>query len=152
MLDFTIICDTREQKPYKYDNSIIGTLKTGDYSIQNYTDKIAIERKSKVDAYGSIGKGRKRFEREFMRLSEMEYAAVVIECSYRDFLITPIHCQLSSKVAINTLISWQIKYGVHVWFADDRERGKQLIWGILEMWWRIKENERVRGLSGNVKS
>jgi ERCC4-type nuclease len=143
-MTFTIITDTREKRPYKWDNSIVGTLKTGDYTVQGYESQVAIERKSKADAYGSIGGGRKRFEREFERLSGYEYAVLVIECTYRDFLITPIHSKLNSKVAINTLYSWSIKYGVNIWFADNREYGKKLVYGLLEMFWRIKENEKKR--------
>ena len=79
MDDFTIAIDTREQQPYAFVGAVTKTLPTGDYSIVGLEDRVTVERKSKVDAYGSLGHGRARFRREFERLSRLDYAGVVIE-------------------------------------------------------------------------
>ena len=136
-----IIIDTREQKPYKLPNSITATLQTGDYSLKGFEDKITIERKTKTDAYGSLGKGRKRFEREFIRLSGFDYAAVIIECSAKNFIIKPKYSRLNPKSAINTLVSWSIRYGVHVWFASDRKIGRFLTYRMLEKYWKERSGK-----------
>jgi len=63
---FTIICDSREQLPYEFSGmewgagetcvvpTVVRGLAQGDYSIQGLEDRIAIERKSLDDLYGSV--------------------------------------------------------------------------------------------------
>ena len=53
-----VVIDTREQLPYEFEDSITRTLQTGDYSIFGYEDQITVERKTKADAYGTIGKAK----------------------------------------------------------------------------------------------
>jgi len=55
-----VVIDTREQLPYEFEDSITRTLQTGDYSIFGYEDQVTVERKTKADAYGTIGRGRTR--------------------------------------------------------------------------------------------
>ena len=74
--EYIVAVDTREQKPYRFPHSEVKTLATGDYSIVGLEDQVAIERKSKEDAYSSLGQGRDRFERELERLSKFDYAAI----------------------------------------------------------------------------
>lgn len=130
--DFTVVVDTREQKPYRFRNAVTKTLKAGDYSVEGMERRIAVERKSKQDAYSSLGKGRARLQREFRRLAEFEYAAVVIEASLSDFLRPPAFSKMVPKAAVNTLVSWSITYGVHVFFADGRRLARALTYRILE--------------------
>ena len=52
--EFTIIQDTREQTPwiFDYEKTIaqeIGTLKTGDYTLKGFEDKLCIERKGCIE-------------------------------------------------------------------------------------------------------
>lgn len=63
---------------------------------------------------------------------DYEYAAIIIECSLVDFLVPPEKSRLKSKAAINTLISWSVKYGVKVWFAGSREMASVLTLRLLE--------------------
>jgi hypothetical protein len=89
---FTVIVDTREQRPFGFgkiaDNRgrvfKVSTCRTkldaGDYSIQGMEDDIAVERKTKADMYGTAGRGRGRFEREVERLAAMAAPAIVIQC------------------------------------------------------------------------
>ena len=95
-------------------------------------DRVAVERKSKADAYSSLGKDRPRLKREFERLSEYDYAAMVIEASLSDFLRPPGFSRMVPRAAINTLVSWSVKYGVHVFFADDRHLARALTYRILQ--------------------
>ena len=131
-----VVIDTREQLPYKFEDSITRTLQTGDYSLFGYEDQITVERKTKADAYGTIGKGRTRFIKELERLREIDYSAIVVEASLSNFVEPPRFSQLNPKSAINSLLAWSIRYGVHVYFADNRVMGNLLTLRILERYWK----------------
>ena len=130
--DFTIIVDTREQRPFCFKDAVTKALVAGDYSVLGMEDRVAVERKSKTDAYASLGKDRARLKREFERLSRYEYAAMVIEASLSDFLRPPDFSQMRPSSAINTLISWSVKYGVYIFFADARSLARALTYRILQ--------------------
>ena len=131
-----VVIDTREQLPYEFEDSITRTLQTGDYSIFGYEDQITVERKTKADAYGTIGKGRTRFIKELERLREIDYSAIVVEASLTNFVEPPRFSQLNPKSAINSLLAWSIRYGVHIYFADNRVMGNLLTLRILERYWK----------------
>ena len=135
-----VVIDTREQLPYEFEDSITRTLQTGDYSLFGYEDQITVERKTKADAYGTIGKGRTRFIKELERLREIDYSAIVVEASLTNFVEPPRFSQLNPKSAINSLLAWSIRYGVHIYFADNRVMGNLLTLRILERYWK-KLNE-----------
>ena len=137
---FKVITDSRERTPYKFKNSVTRKLDTGDYSIEGYEYQVCVERKTKIDAYQTIGKGRVRFIKELQRMAELEYSAIVIECSLSSFLVPPSFSKMNPKSCIMTLISWSIKYGVHVYFADNREMGMKLTKSILEKYFMAKNN------------
>lgn len=141
--DITIVIDSREQKPFRFKNSSVKGLKTGDYSVSGYEDSVCVERKSHADLFSSLGTGRKRFERELQRMSELEYAAIVIEAGLPDLLRQPPFSQMNPKSVVNTLVSWSIKYGVHVFFAQDRRHARALTYRILEKFHRnVREREK----------
>ena len=131
-----VVIDTREQLPYEFEDSITRTLQTGDYSIFGYEKQFTVERKSKADAYGSIGRGRTRYVKELERLSEIDYSAIVVEASLSNFVEPPRFSQLNPKSAINSLLAWSIRYGVHIYFADNRVMGNLLTVRILERYWK----------------
>lgn len=95
--DYTIVVDTREQAPFSFTGhradakkrhrplvvrTVIGTLKTGDYSLLGYEDRITIERKSLADAYSTFSQDRERFERELLRMAKFENSHIVIEADW----------------------------------------------------------------------
>jgi len=72
----TIIVDSREQLPYKFQTpSIKAALDTGDYSIAGLEHFIAIERKTLPDLIGCLCNGRERFERELRRGKALDFFA-----------------------------------------------------------------------------
>jgi DNA excision repair protein ERCC-4 len=133
-----VAIDTREQKPYRFARSEVKTLASGDYSIVGLEDRIAVERKTKQDAYSSLGQGRARFERELQRLSRFDYAAVVIETSLPDFLRAPAFSRMNPRAAARSMIAWSVKYRVCVFFAGDRRHGNALTQQLLEKFWRYQ--------------
>lgn len=130
-----ILIDSREQRPYEFPGAKVVGLKSGDYSLLGFEDRIAIERKSLQDAFSSVGQGRKRFERELERLSQLEYAAIVLEANLEDFLTPPAYTRMNPKAVINSLIAWSIRYRVFVFFAGSRQLGRTLTRRLLEKFW-----------------
>lgn len=134
---FTVVIDTQEQLPYYFKKSIRKKIKTGDYSIEGLENIITIERKTKSDIYQSLGKERPRFKREAIRMVGFEYAAIVIECNLKDLTEPPPFVEkMTGKKVINALISWSIKYRIHVFFASDRLHGQAITYRILEKFWK----------------
>lgn len=159
-----ILIDTREQAPYRFAaikpdatpaskrdappltpagflavETRIGTLSSGDYSLAGFTGAIAIERKSKADAFGTIGTAnRERFERELVRLATYEFAAVVVEAEWSEIVSSPPpHTQVKPKTIMRSVLAWQQRYPqVHWWFVPGREAGEQVTYRILERFWK----------------
>jgi ERCC4-type nuclease len=139
-----IIQDTREQTPFDFKNCdltgveiVTGTLKTGDYSLQGYEDKITIERKSLSDAYGTFGQGRERFERELERMAEYTYAAIVIENDWQSILrCPPSRSRLNPKTIFRSAIAWEQRYGVHFWTCINRAFAEKVTFVMLERFWK----------------
>lgn len=136
--DPVIVVDSREQRPYQFPGAVVQTLSTGDYSIIGLTDRVTIERKSKGDAYNSLGKDRARFQREVIRLAEFDYAAIVIEESVPGFLYRPPHSKMNPKSAMCTLLAWSVKYQVPIFFAGDRKHGRAVTQKLLQMYWKYR--------------
>ena len=130
---FTILIDDREKLPYEYDNFESKRLVYGDYSIANCP--VAIERKTLDDFTSSIsGKRRARFESNIKKAKEdLEYYAIVIEANYED-LDDPKNWynQISPACVKGTALKWSLKYGVPIYFVGNREKGKEVVYQLLE--------------------
>ena len=127
-----IVVDSREQQPYYFSGykTIVKGLSTGDYALFNCSD-IAIERKSINDLIGSFTKGRERFERELQRGSQLSYFALVVEASLSDLANGKYRSSMLPKSAIQTLLSWSVKYGTHIFFCENREYAEQITLSLL---------------------
>ncbi len=149
---YTIAVDNREQMPFQfvgyktdarqgYKPLIIPTqaasLKTGDYSLVGFEDRISCERKSMQDAFSTFCQGRERFERELERLNAMEFAGVVIESSWPTILHKPPeHTKFSPKSFFRSVIAWNIRYPrVHFWCCETRSFAERVTLRWLERWW-----------------
>jgi len=151
-----IIIDSREQKPYLFPGykTITQKLNAGDYSIEDYQHRIAIERKSIADLYGTIGKGRKRFVAELERLQGHEYKAIIIEASLKDIVqykdkynnhqgkiarmnkyYTPTILKMSPSSVINSLLAWSIRYKVQIQYCCNRSLANLVCLRILEKYY-----------------
>ncbi len=146
----TVIVDTREQTPFHFLNidpwPIVpvshATLKTGDYSMRGYESRLTIERKSIGDFLGSISADRDRFEREFERMAEMEFAAVVIEGELSEVLQhARDNTNMKTKSIMGTLDSWRIRYGVHWVFGMGRRGAERNTLTLLYHFWKIQQED-----------
>jgi DNA excision repair protein ERCC-4 len=158
---FTVIIDTREQAPYQFrtfkadakhktqtgiskDLYIpveIATLKTADYSIKGFESEIAIERKSLMDLFGTLGSGRERFERELERLSKLQVAHVVIEASWETVLQKPPErTKLSPKSVFRSINAWEQEFPtIHWQFMGMEAIAEHKTFRILERFWNQKQ-------------
>ncbi len=151
-MEFIIISDTREQKPFHFRKNTLKiaetpivertALKTGDYSLKNFEDQICVERKSVTDLFGSCGKGRARFEREFQRMSEFEYAALVIEVDWLSiYKRPPSRSKMKPKQILRTLMAWHMRYQVHIWPCPNRRFAEKITYLLLDRFYRDKLKE-----------
>ena len=131
---YTVIRDTREQsgygwtfdahkpdsRPPRCNGTIVDTLKTGDYSIEGYTDILAIERKANfAELWGNYGSRKKpAFEAEMKRMSEYQYGYVLIESTFNSDIMELSPPQFTKGVPGKALIRWlmslTVKYGVNI--------------------------------------
>ena len=113
-------------------DSTVKHLETGDYSLEGLEDRVAVERKSKEDAYGCAGKGRTRFMHCMGRLSKLDRACVVIEADLADFAVPPAYTRLSAAQAVGSYVSWMVRFGVPVIFAGNRAYAERVTVRFLE--------------------
>lgn len=161
---FTVLVDTREQAPYTFDAMPLSGrdrgkrlvvpvefrgLKSGDYSAVGLEHELAIERKSLADLYSTLGQGRARFEAEFLRLSELRFAAVVIEADVRD-IWRPAennpnwHSRLDPRSVEGTIVAWSIRYPrVHWWPMGSRRAAEVRVFQTIWKYWEEREEREA---------
>lgn len=124
-----IIIDNREQLNYTFDGyeTEWGTLETGDYSLKGFESRVAVERKSKSDAYGCVGASRRRFVECVKRLALLDRAAIVIEATLEDFATPPPRTRIDARMAVGSYVSWACQYRIPVFFADNRDYAERLV-------------------------
>lgn len=125
-----LIQDTREQKPLFSCppdglEVVTDTLHFGDYSLKGFEEKFVIERKQISDFYSYIGKERNRTVRKMEEFREIVqsggFVGLVIEITEADLLAGYIMSRISPETARQALVSFEIRYGVHVYYSKSRE-------------------------------
>lgn len=151
--DFTVVIDNNEQHPFAFLNfradahqkfrplvvpTVTRSLDTGDYSIEGFEHLVTVERKSLEDLYGTLGQNRDRFERELLRMSAMDFCAIVIEASWGTILEKPPpHSNLLPKTVYRSALAWQQRFpNVHWWACETRWFAEQTTFRILERYYR----------------
>jgi ERCC4-type nuclease len=134
-----ICIDTREQLRYMFDGyeSYRTTLATGDYSLEGFTDVLAVERKNHADAWAMLTAERKRFERCLERMALLDRAAIVIECSMAEFVVPPSQVKrVNAATAMGSYISWSTKYRIPVYWAENRRWAERITLRILAAYYK----------------
>jgi ERCC4-type nuclease len=124
-----IAVDTREQTRYFFDGyeSYRTTLATGDYSLEGFENRLAVERKNHADAWAMLTDSRKRFERCLERMAVLERAAIVIESSLADFCVPPPQVKrVNAATAVGSYLSWSCKYRIPIFWAESRQWGERV--------------------------
>lgn len=158
----TVIIDTREQHPYTfhgfnadaankkqplYIETIPAALKAGDYSVQGLESRVAIERKSKQDLFGTFISDRQRGIAQLEKLSQLEFAAVVIESSWASILSGPDRDGIDSRSRSNqgktlyrSIMAWMQRYpNVHWLPMPTRTLAEHTTYRILERFYKEAE-------------
>jgi ERCC4-type nuclease len=137
-----ILIDTREQTPWYFDEFEVETevrgLKTGDYSVDGYEEKICVERKSVSDLVGTITRGRDRFQRELGRMQEMDFAAVVIEADWAEVIRWCLtHTEMNPKSLNNSMLTFQMRFPRCHWvFRPTRYTAMKTTYQIFDLYLR----------------
>ena len=144
-----IIRDTREQLPYTFENIMLhgepvkvpvlaGTLHTGDYSIKGHETEIAVERKSVSDFYGTITRGRERFERELERMATMKRSAIVIEGRFTDVACPAFYgARVNPESVTGSVASFWARYGVPCYFIAGRDEAERFTFKLLHKFFKV---------------
>jgi len=141
---FTMIMDTREQIAlFEPQNWIIDKgLKTGDFSILGFEDAITIERKSLPDLFGTLGKGRERFEKEIVRMKKMNWYGMMIEGSEDDTMREQEWSTMVVNQIYHALSSYQIQ-GLHIYYAGSKGRARDWVLSRLTRWYEHMREGRI---------
>lgn len=148
----TIIEDTREQTPLDFSgfrgvDVVRQGLKTGDYSVQGYEDRICFERKSIPDLVGTLIGGHERFLREVERMKAYDEKYILVE---RDAETLHKYCENRGwEYKFNTIIQSLLGYAKHcqigVRFCKDRHDMAQYIVSKAREYIREKgENDAIK--------
>ena len=158
-----VLVDNREQQPYAFTGLVADKrqgggpllvetktvcLASGDYSLDGYADRVAVERKSLNDLFHTLSQGRDRFERELARLDAMQVAAVMVEAEWTTvFTDPPRFSHLEPKTVFRSVLAWTQRFPrVHWFLVPDRAFGEAATLRILERFLREREREqRAKG-------
>lgn len=144
----TVVIDSREQCPWLFHGYGVETVReglpSGDYSVEGYQDRIALERKSLDDLVGSFSAGRDRFEREMVRLSALEFSAVIVEASAEDVVRHRYKSRMHPNAVLQTCFSWTVRHGIPFLFCGSRRHAEYVCHGLLQKFVRAQE-EAVHG-------
>jgi len=132
-----IIVDSREQKPFQFKDKIVidSKLEYGDYSVHP-NNKLAVERKSLVDLFGTLSGGRERFEKEIQRAQKMNgYIVVVVESTLNNMMYQKQKFSKASGdfIAHNMRQILRNYDNIQFVFCDGREEARDKTVRILEM-------------------
>ena len=150
---FTIVVDKSEKKPWTFldlvvtidgrehlveQQTISRRLKTGDYSILGYEDKITIERKNPADCIASITQHRKRFIRLLERMSTFRWSAILVECEWADLLRLCAATTRVSPISLDgSIMAFTQRFPtVHWIFRPTRATAMKTCWKALDRFWK----------------
>jgi ERCC4-type nuclease len=130
-----VVIDTREQAPYTFDPARVvlvqKALPAGDYSLEGYETRIAIERKSLDDFVGTVIRARGRFEEELSELSGYEFACVVVEASIEDVLLHRYRMAVHPNSVLGSAIAITVDHRIPVFFCGTRQHACYFVEGLL---------------------
>lgn len=149
----TILVDSREQRPFpligesgKALSVEVAALKTGDYSVKGYSNRVAVERKSMDDLVQCLGRSRARFERELVRGKALEAFAVVIEGSFADLSRGRYRSKMNPHAAVQSMTALMVKHGTPFLFAGSRERAEYMTLSVLRQFLKQEKSRAGKGM------
>jgi ERCC4-type nuclease len=110
---------------------------------------ILIERKSPEDFVGTMLAGHDRFDNECERMRPYGFKCIIVEAGLPEVVN---YCKANGKntsSVIGSIVAFQVRYGIQVFFAGDRRHAASYAYRLLERWVRDaaaagKENRNAR--------
>ncbi len=150
--EFTIIIDTREQKPWTFEHHAKANhkLDTGDYSIEGLENLVAIERKRNVAEFAN-NITEKRFVDVVERLSKIPYAFILFEFDMDQVMSYPIgsdipkrlwdKIRISPSFLLKHIVDLQINHNIRIIFCGNSDNAEKVALSIMRRVY--KENKNV---------
>jgi hypothetical protein len=110
----------------------LATLKIGDYTLKEYENLIAIERKGPMDAFTTLGrkKNHERFNQECEKAKTLKYFAVIIELNITNIqnknFPNSFRTKLKGPQILQTWITHSMKRNYHIFFVNNTQEAKTL--------------------------
>lgn len=135
--NFTIIVDTREQKPWGFSEYTTAhrKLDTGDYSIEGLENILCIERKQSSSEFAN-NIVESRFKDVIERMSQIKYAFLLLEFHLEDLLIYPKgstvprkmwdKIKISPAFLIKNIIELQLNHNIIVYFCGNSSNAEKM--------------------------
>ena len=157
-----VVIDTREKLPYTFERppkgyeilTVFKKLDVGDYALLGHEDRACVERKTKADLFGTVGRRCEQFSKRLISMTSMARACVVVESSRESILKGPDYYiekvqklggpkpltkeKYGAKV-YNTTIGWGVTPGIPFYFFRNRKQAES--WVIKYL---IKMGELIR--------
>lgn len=162
---FILTVDSREQNPYTFEkiygnkdqkNALLHVptmrigLPDGDYSLLGLPSCV-VERKSREDIYASVAR-RDNFVGRLERMSDLKFAAVLVEADRLDLICNPPKfTKYNPKALSRTLWAWQVRYPVRWVFMPGREAAEMACYRMLAACWEEYREEAVVGVAADMK-
>jgi len=128
-----VLIDSREQKPYSFEESEVVTLETGDYTCRDVDT--AIERKSKSDFVASLTQRREQFQAACERASQFSKPMVIlVEAPYEDFANGDYFSNAHPNAITGTIDSWADAYNIEFRFCESRDAAERVARYLLKSW------------------
>ena len=138
---FVLVQDTREQRPLfsripKGLTICSATLHDGDYSVKGMENLICYERKAS-DIFPYITTDRDKTLHKMARFKFMEFVGLTIEFTESTLYQFQEHTKVHPESVRGALISFQIRYGFHVYMGS-REMCARWILDTAVKFWKVK--------------
>jgi hypothetical protein len=150
--EFTIIIDTREQKPWEFSNHATANhkLDTGDYSIQGLESILAIERKRNISEFAN-NITESRFTDVVDRLSKTKYSFILFEFDMKDVMNYPIgsnipkrlwnKIRISPAFIIKHIVDLQVEHNIKIIFCGDSSNAEKIALSLMR---KIYKKENIK--------
>lgn len=135
-----LVVDSREQRPYGFDATRVRTVRAalpaGDYSLAEYEQRVAVERKTLNDLVTTVIHDRERFKAELEKLATYDAACIVAEADLRDLLEQRYHGRAHPNSVVGSLIAIAVDFRIPVFFCGDRDAAERFTQGYLLRYWK----------------
>jgi ERCC4-type nuclease len=139
---FILLQDTREQRPLFSPRIPKGltiqscTLHNGDYSVKGFEHQICFERKAN-DLFSYCSSEHDKTKEKMLRFRNFLFVGLIIELRESDIYQFQEFNRVHPEVTRAALISFQVRYGVHVYMGS-REGCARWLLDCATKFWKIQ--------------